>query len=525
MRRAGRRPASAARLTLLNGWRVPRQTPSPAKQVPLPCRHPLHGAPTSNADLMRTAPAILGAGTADGGLAIGGGSAPGYCSSTGRRRPPRRACCPTAPGPATSCICPAAALRCSWGKQCVSARLVGGRHALADRRLVRQLGEGFVWLPPSRATVRPPPQGAGRRDVVVQLTATVTGQHPRMHCVQRPTTSPALAAGLPATRRRRQPEPPASARHPRLPTALAEIERVFGRSSQAGGSPAGVPGLRARLERLLGPPGRLGSAAAARPLHCSPDGRAGRRCHPPNTSGPGSATIRLHPTPGPRRRPRRVAHRAAHPGLFGQGIGSPPAGRAQLVRMGGRCSATAPPAVCRAAPSCGDLGCWPATWKRCPTASGPGRRCTTLYDDSRCPRRILEQVPALHRIEVGKWLLERLAPPKDAPGGRWAASAPAGAVRQRPRGGAGRDRRGRWLEAVLALDWKRVRPAAFAAADRPPHRRPQPRPADALRDTVVRRPPQARRPRAGSPWCGTVAAWATPTSAAASAKRCRPGCG
>ena len=68
------------------------------------------------------------------------------------------------------------------------------------------------------------------------------------------------------------------------------------------------------------------------------------------------------------------------------------------------------------------------------------------HDDMVRLAATLERVPAMHRIEVGKWLLTQLERPAGKAHTGWALG----------RVGA--------LDAILALDWKTVEPAAFAAA-------------------------------------------------------------
>jgi molecular chaperone DnaK (HSP70) len=102
----------------------------------------------------------------------------------------------------------------------------------------------------------------------------------------------------------------------------------------------------------------------------------------------------------------------------------------------------------------------------------------------------LERVAVEHRIEIGEWLIDRLQKPSEKQNGWWAVGR-LGA--REPLYASAHDVvpadvAARWLDAILALDWKRVEPAAFAAAqiarmtgdrarDLPP----------ALRDEVVRR--------------------------------------
>jgi len=78
----------------------------------------------------------------------------------------------------------------------------------------------------------------------------------------------------------------------------------------------------------------------------------------------------------------------------------------------------------------------------------------------------LERVAVDHRIEIGEWLIERLQKPSEKQNGWWAVGR-LGA--REPLYASAHDVVPtdvaiRWLDAILALDWKRVEPAAFAAA-------------------------------------------------------------
>ncbi len=120
------------------------------------------------------------------------------------------------------------------------------------------------------------------------------------------------------------------------------------------------------------------------------------------------------------------------------------------------------------------------------------------YDDMVRLSASLERVPTLHRIEVGKWLLERLQRPSEKAHTWWALGRVG--ARESLYGSAHTvvpaEIAAGWLEAVLALDWKRVEPAAFAAAqiarltgDRSRDLTPE------LRDEVVRRLLAIRAPQ------------------------------
>jgi len=77
----------------------------------------------------------------------------------------------------------------------------------------------------------------------------------------------------------------------------------------------------------------------------------------------------------------------------------------------------------------------------------------------------LERVPVERKIELGDWLLTRLRKPSEGNQSWWALGR-LGA--RRPFYGSAHgvvpaEVAARWLDAILALDWKKVEPAAFAA--------------------------------------------------------------
>ncbi|MBL8443233.1 MAG: hsp70 family protein [Zoogloeaceae bacterium] len=119
------------------------------------------------------------------------------------------------------------------------------------------------------------------------------------------------------------------------------------------------------------------------------------------------------------------------------------------------------------------------------------------YDDMVRLAASLERVPLDHKVEVGRWLLERLAQPTEKAQAWWALGR-VGArepLYASPHTVVPPEVAGEWLDAVLALNWKKIEPAAFAAAqlarytgdrarDLPP----------ALREEVARRLAQAGVP-------------------------------
>ncbi len=110
----------------------------------------------------------------------------------------------------------------------------------------------------------------------------------------------------------------------------------------------------------------------------------------------------------------------------------------------------------------------------------------------------LERVPVERKIEVAEWLLTRLRKSSENPQGWWAIGR-IGA--RRPFYGSAHsvvpaDVAVRWLDAILALDWKKIEPAAFAAVQvaRMTGDRSRDLPPD-VRANVVRRLEAANAPR------------------------------
>ncbi|HEX7936385.1 MAG TPA: molecular chaperone DnaK, partial [Paraburkholderia sp.] len=111
----------------------------------------------------------------------------------------------------------------------------------------------------------------------------------------------------------------------------------------------------------------------------------------------------------------------------------------------------------------------------------------------------LERIPVERKIELGESVLVRLQKPGENHQGWWAVGR-IGA--RRPFYGSAHsvvpaDVASRWLDAILALDWKKIDPAAFAAVQiaRMTGDRSRDLP-DEMRDAVLRRLEAASAPRA-----------------------------
>ena len=131
-----------------------------------------------------------------------------------------------------------------------------GAGAAGDAR-----ADAFARLPPLQ-TVLPLPPGQQRKDVRVQLTATMTEVGTlEMHCTR---TEDAQQRWLLAFQLRTDADtaaqPPATpVSHPRLPDAVALIEHIFGSSAHKPDAKE-VRQLRSRLERVLGRREEIGRA-------------------------------------------------------------------------------------------------------------------------------------------------------------------------------------------------------------------------------------------------------------------------
>lgn len=131
------------------------------------------------------------------------------------------------------------------------------------------------------------------------------------------------------------------------------------------------------------------------------------------------------------------------------------------------------------------------------------------HDDMLRLAASLERVPVAYKLDFGEWLLERLQAGTEKPHGWWALGRVGARV---PLYGSSHnvvpaEVAAGWIAALLALDWKKVEPAAFAAAQiaRLTGDRSRDLPA-ATREAVARRLEAAGAPPAWSAMVSTVAA-------------------
>ncbi|SAK92287.1 chaperone heat-shock protein [Caballeronia fortuita] len=321
----------------------------------------------------------------------------------------------------------------------------------------------FVRLPPIATVVDPHAAGKGRaRETAVQLTTSLTEVGTlEMHCiaVDDPTQRWLLEFQL---RRETSPaDDAASQSHPALPKAIELIDRTFGAKSHDVG-PKEVKRLRAQLEQTLGARDTW-DIALLRELFGALFERAKkrRRSADHERTWLNLAGYCMRPGFGHPLDEWRVEQLWA---LFDQGIqysnesqiwsewwtlwrraagGLPEA--AQLKLLEDMAFVLQPPGTSR--------------YRRAAGAARAG------YEDMVRLAASLERVPVERKIEVGEWLLTRLRKPSESVQSWWAlgrigARAP---FYGSAHGVVPPDVAVGWLDAILALDWKKVDPAAFAA--------------------------------------------------------------
>jgi len=326
----------------------------------------------------------------------------------------------------------------------------------------------FVRLPPIATVVDPRGEtdanaNSGKpRETPVQLTTSLTEVGTlEMHCIA--TDNPAKRWLLEFQLRREEPKGDAAAgqTHPALPKAIELIDRTFGARAQDVG-PKEVKRLRAQLEHALGPRDTW-DIALLRELFGALWDRAKKRRRTADHERLwlNLAGYSMRPGFGHPLDDWRVEQLWT---LFDQGIQYGNESQiwsewwtlwrraagglneaAQLRLLDDMAFVLQPPGTSR--------------YRRAAGAARAG------YEDMVRLAASLERVPVERKIEVGEWLLTRLKKPSENLQSWWAVGRIG--ARQPFYGSAHGvvppDVAGLWLHAILALEWKKVEPAAFAA--------------------------------------------------------------
>ncbi|WP_454735831.1 Hsp70 family protein [Cupriavidus necator] len=353
----------------------------------------------------------------------------------------------------------------------------------------------FVRLPPIATVVQPRGAG-GPRETPVQLTTSLTEVGTlEVHCIEIADASQRWRLEFQLRGNDVQAAAPATdTAHPSLPQALEAIDRTFGTRSQDVG-PKEVKRLRAQLEQLLGAREQWDSALL-RELFGAFWERARRRRR----------------TADHERLWLNLAGYCVRPGfgypldewrveqlwsLYDQGI--------QYVnesqnwsewwtlwrRAAGGLDESAQLRLLE------DMAFYlqPPGSTRYKKPAGPAR---SGYADMVRLAGSLERIPAESKIELAEWLLARLRKPSENNQGWWAVGRIGS---RRPFYGSAHsvvpaEIAAQWVDAILALDWKKVEPAAFAAVQiaRMTGDRSRDLP-DEIRAAVVRRLEAANAPQ------------------------------
>jgi hypothetical protein len=322
--------------------------------------------------------------------------------------------------------------------------------------------EDFVRLPPI-ATVVQAPAGSSQRDVRVQLITAMTEVGTlELHCV---SSEDAARRWLLEFQLRGDDASEALASPAALPARFADavqwIERIFGASSQPVDSKE-VRRLRGQLEHLLGKRDDW-EMPVLRALFDALMQRARRRRRSPeherlwlNLAG-----FCLRPGLGDALDEWRIEQLCEI-----ASAGNPV--RQREPELVGMVDALAARRRRPAAGHPGKLLAELAPWLRSEPTKTRSRLPAAIagsHDDMLRLVASLERLPIERKVEVGDWLLERLRKASEKPLGWWALGRLG--ARQSLYGSAHQvvppEVAGRWLEAVLASDWKKVEPAAFAA--------------------------------------------------------------
>jgi molecular chaperone DnaK (HSP70) len=366
--------------------------------------------------------------------------------------------------------------------------------------LVDLTGNDFIRLPPIATVVQPhgEPRARSAHQSAVQIATSLTEVGTlEVHCIERDNPAQRWLLEFQLRGDHAQvnlPDDAAPARHPSLDAAIEQIDRCFGSRAQKI-DPKEVKRLRAQLEQLLGPRDSWNSALL-RELFGALWERARRRRRSADHERLwlNLAGYCVRPGFGYPLDDWRVEQLWS---LFDDGI--------QYVN---------------------DSQVWSEWWTLWRRAAGgldesaqlrvldamaylqtaaqarhklPFDVAKTGLADMVRLSASLERVPVERKIELGELVLTRLKKPAENHQSWWAVGRIG--ARQPFYGSAHSvvppEIAGLWLNAILALDWKKIDPAAFAAVQIARMTGDRSRDlADHLRDTVVRRLEAANAPRA-----------------------------
>ncbi|SAK51048.1 chaperone heat-shock protein [Caballeronia catudaia] len=321
----------------------------------------------------------------------------------------------------------------------------------------------FVRLPPIATVVDPRAADKGKaRETPVQLTTSLTEIGTlEMHCIA--VDDPKQRWLLEFQLRREAPDSADAVpeTHPALPKAIELIDRTFGAKSQDVG-PKEVKRLRAQLEQTLGARDTW-DIALLRELFGALFERAKKRRRSADHERLwlNLAGYCMRPGFGHPLDEWRVEQLWT---LFDQGIQY--SGESQIWSewwtLWRRAAGGLPEAAQLRLLDDMAFVLQPPGTSRYRKAAGAAR---AGYEDMVRLAASLERVPVERKIEVGEWLLTRLKKPSENVQSWWAlgrigARAP---FYGSAHGVVPPDIAVAWLDAILALDWKKIDPAAFAA--------------------------------------------------------------
>lgn len=319
----------------------------------------------------------------------------------------------------------------------------------------------FVRLPPI-ATVVQAPSGSTQREVRVQLTTAMTEVGTlEIHCVAVEDAARRWLLEFQLRAENGGTTDSSTTLPARFPDAVQSLERIFGASSQPVDSKE-VRRLRGHLEHLLGRRDDW-ETVLLRALFDALMQRARRRRRSTeherlwlNLAG-----YCLRPGVGDALDEWRIEQLCE---LLPQGIqyGNESQNWSEWWTLWRRAAGGLPAATQE------KLLREVEPWLRAEATKTRGRSALAVagsHDDMLRLVASLERLPIARKIEIGEWLLARLCRAAEKPLGWWVIGRIG--ARQPLYGSAHQvlppEVACRWLEALLALDWKKVEPAAFAA--------------------------------------------------------------